>query len=74
MSLFWKKKKPALYYDPETQQPAVRKSICTGEMTVGFTDKATGKFQDYQRVNSLEELERFFQKYGIKAEEVKTIY
>ena len=46
MFLFKKKALPPLPYDPETQEPAVRKSICTGEMTVGFIDKATGKFHD----------------------------
>ena len=71
MSLF-KKKKSALGYDPETQQPAVRKSICTGEMTVGFIDKATGKFTDLMRVDGQKGLEAFMKEIG--AEEIRTIY
>ena len=71
MSLF-KKKKPALGYDPETQQPAVRKSICTGEMTVGFIDKRTGKFTDLMRVDGQRGLEAFMRDIG--AEEIKEIY
>ena len=71
MSLF-KKKRPAPGYDPETQQPAVRKSICTGEMTVGFIDKRTGKFTDLMRVDGQHELERFMEDIGAK--EYKTIY
>ena len=43
MGLFGKKQKIA--FDPAKQEPAVRKSICTGEMTVGFIDKETGKFR-----------------------------
>ena len=44
MSFFGKKKPmPAFSLNPATQEPAVRKSICTGEMTVGYIDKATGK-------------------------------
>ena len=44
MPFFKKKTLPPLPYDPETQEPAVRRSICTGEMTVGFIDKATVPF------------------------------
>ena len=56
MSLF-RKKPPAIKYDPATQQPAVRRSICTGEMTVGFIDRATGRFTDLMRVDGQHELE-----------------
>ena len=38
MPLFHKKEKP-LPFDPERQEPAVRRSICTGEMTLGFVDR-----------------------------------
>ena len=39
--MFGRKKKPVKKYDPETQEPILKKSICTGEMTVGFVDKET---------------------------------
>ena len=71
MSLF-KKKSKAIPYDPATQQPAVRKSICTGEMTAGFIDKQTGKFVDLMRVDGQAGLEAFKKEIG--ADEVKEIY
>ena len=71
MSLFRRKEKPVAY-DPATQQPAVRKSICTGEMTVGFIDRATGRFTDLMRVDSQKELDDFMKRIG--ADEIKTIY
>ncbi len=73
MSLFKRKPKtPSVAYDPQTQQPAVRRSICTGEMTVGFIDRRTGKFTDLMRVDSQYELDRFMQSIG--AQEYRTIY
>ena len=71
MPLFRKKHEPSIPYDPQTQEPAVRKSICTGEMTVGFIDKATGKFHDYMLVDS-QGLEEFCHRVGCK--EIRTIY
>ncbi len=70
MPLF-KKKTPQISYDPETQEPAVRRSICTGEMTVGFIDRATGKFHELMLVDSrgLEEFRR-----AVGKEEIRTIY
>ena len=70
MSLF-KRKRPAFQFDPDTQQAAVRRSICTGEMTVGFIDKATGKFTDLMCVDQ-RGLEAFMHDIGV--DEVKTIY
>ena len=71
MSLF-KKKAPKIAYDPATQEPAVRKSICTGEMTVGFVDRRTGKFTDLMRVDGQSGLEAFMRQIG--TEKIKTIY
>jgi hypothetical protein len=71
MPFFKKKTLPPLPYDPETQEPAVRRSICTGKMTVGFIDKATGKFHELMLVDS-QGLEEFCRRVG-KAS-VKTIY
>lgn len=73
MSLFKRKPKPpAVSFDPDTQQMAVRRSICTGEMTVGILDKATGKFTDLMRVDGQRELDAFMESVGAK--EYKTIY
>ena len=71
MKVFRRKKEP-VRFDPASQEPAVRKSICTGEMTVGFLDKKTGKFQDLMTVRNQKELEAFCRDVGAK--EIKTIY
>ena len=70
---FFKKKQPmpAFSLDPATQEPAVRRSICTGEMTVGYIDKATGKFHDLMMVDR-QGLEDFRRQAGV--EELKEIY
>ena len=70
MPLF-SRKPPRLPYDPETEQPAVRKSICTGEMTAGFLNRKTGKFREWMLVDD-RELEEFRRAAG--AEEVRVIY
>jgi len=74
MSLFRKSKKPSISYDPATQRPAVRRSICTGEMTVGFIDKTTGKFREYQLARDQRELEDFCHGVGIDPGDITTIY
>ena len=70
MSIF--RKKTAIRYNAETQDPAVRRSICTGEITVGFIDKASGKFHDYMCVHTQAELDEFCCAAGIT--DIKTIY
>ena len=74
MSLFKRKRPAAVPYDPATQQPAVRRSICTGEMTVGFIDRATGKFTDLMRVDDRKGLEDFCASVGADPDDIKTIY
>ena len=71
MSLFRRRKASDIRFDPQTQIPAVRKSICTGEMTVGFIDKASGKFTDLMCVDQ-KGLEAFMRDIGV--DEIKTIY
>ena len=74
MSLFHREKKPSIPYDRETQRPAVRRSICTGEMTVGFIDKSTGKFREYMLARDQQELENFCKGVGIDVKDLQTIY
>ena len=74
MSLFRKKSPPAISYDPKTQEPAVRSSICTGEMTVGFLDRKTGKFREYELARSQGEVEAFCKRVGIESKDIKRIY
>ena len=74
MSLFRKNSTPKIPYDPATQQPAVRQSICTGEMTVGFVDQNTGRFREYQLARDQKELDDFCRGVGIEPNQIKTIY
>ena len=73
VSLF-KRKEKKMAYDPAAQQPAVRCSICTGEMTAGYIDRATGKFHEVMRVDGRAGLEAFCAEIGARPEDVKTIY
>jgi hypothetical protein len=68
MSLFKKKtqtKLPKKTYDPETEQPVLRCSICTGEQVAGFKDLTTGKFHDIMLIRSPQELDEFMAAYNI---------
>ena len=76
MPLFFRRKReetrPA--YDPQRQQPAVRRSICTGEMTGGLVDRDTGRFHELELLRTREELRSFCAKMGVTEAEIKTIY
>ena len=72
MALFRKKHIEKIEYDPAVQQPAVRRSICTGEMTVGFVKG--GVFRDYALARDQKELEDFCRAVGVSPEELKTVY
>jgi hypothetical protein len=72
--LFGKKKRSEPSFDPARQQPAVRKSICTGEMTGGYIDRETGRFHELELLRTQEELGQFCARLGVRAEDVKTIY
>ena len=74
MKLFWKEQRQKIPYDPQTQEPAVRSSICTGEMTVGFIDRKTGKFHEYELARTQSDVERFCSDVGITTEQLKKIY
>ena len=73
--LFSKKKEEPVrkHYDPETQKPAIRCSICTGEQVAGFQDLKTGKFLEIQLLRRPEDLEQFKKEYGI-TEDPKKFY
>lgn len=73
MSLFHRKAKPAPY-DAEKLQPAVRKSYCNREMTLGFLVKETGQFRSCCAATTQKELEAFCREYGIRPEDLKTFY
>jgi len=59
-------------YDKETEVPALKSSICTGEQTAGFLDVNTGKFRDVMLIKTPADLEVFKKTYGV--DELKKIY
>lgn len=68
MSLFRKKEMPVTGYDRETQEPALRCSICTGEQVAGFRDRKTGHFEEVALIRTEADLEEFRRRYGIDGE------
>ena len=66
------RKKTKIEYDPAVSEPAVKRSICTGETTVGFIEIQTGKFHDLKLVTSQEEIDDFMRQTGV--ESIRTIY
>ena len=73
MPLFKKKTLP-IPYDPATQEPAVRTSICTGETVMGFVDRKTGKFQEYEPARSRSDVDSFCARVGVEQNDLKHIY
>ena len=63
---------PPRSYDPETEQPALRCSICTGEKTAGFRSRTTGRFREIMLIRSDKDLDRFRREYGV--DELVTFY
>lgn len=61
----FKRKKPAMAYDPAAQRPVLKCSICTGEQVAGFKDLRTGKINEVMLIRSDKDLELFRSKYGI---------
>lgn len=52
-------------YDPSTQKPILRCSICTGEQVAGFKDLHTGKFTDIMLIRDDRDLQTFKEQYGV---------
>ena len=74
MRWFWNKGPAPIPYDRETQEPAVRASICTGELTVGFVDRKTGRFHEYELAHDESEVDAFCQRVGVAPSEIKRIF
>lgn len=65
-NMFGKKKKPTTKsYNPETEYPMIRASICTGEKTAGIKDKTTGHIRDTRLIRNDDELDGFMREFGI---------
>ena len=74
MSIFHKKQEKPIPFDPSKEEPAIKKSICTGEATVGFVDRATGHFRDIQVVRSPLDIAEFCRRTGTDPDKIRTIY
>ncbi len=73
MSLFHPRKEPErIPYDPSIREPAIRRSICTGEMTAGFVDLVSGDFHDLMLLEDQKAVDEFCRRVG--RSEVRTIY
>jgi hypothetical protein len=74
--VFWQRKKQRLRkdYDRTHKRPVIRKSICTGEETACFQNRETGKLEEIMLLRDKADFEEFLQTYGLRAEEVETIY
>ena len=59
-------------YDPETQYPVIRSSICTGEKVAGFKNKNDGHFVEVMLIRTPADEQRFKEIYGL--EKIKTEY
>ena len=59
-------------YDPATQEPVIRASICTGERAAGFRSKIDGRFTEVMLLQSPDDERRFKEAYGI--DQLKTEY
>lgn len=71
--MFGKKKQTALNYDPATEKPVIKASICNGEQTAGFLDHNTNHFREDMLIRGAEDLYLFKKKYGIEGD-IEKIY
>lgn len=52
-------------YDPETQIPIIRASICTGERVAGFKSRSDGHFTEVMLIRAAEDERTFMETYDI---------
>ena len=60
------KSQPEIPYDPQTQYPIVKSSICTGEKVAGFRDKNGSHFTEVMVIRTPDDLNRFKAMYGLE--------
>ena len=71
---FFSKRVQTVEWDREAYEPAILKSICTGEETFGFISKADGRFHGLEVLRSTNDRAAMCERYGIKPEEIRTIF
>ncbi len=61
-------------WDPATQTPAIRCSICTGEQVAGFINRESGSFCAIQLLRDEDDLQAFRDAYGLGDMTIRKIY
>ena len=77
MNLLRKKKAPEPEFPAfslEEYEPVVRSSICTGERVACMRDRESGRLREGMLIRTGEDLDAFCKAYGLKPEQVKTVY
>lgn len=72
LPFFNKQPDDVIPYDPETQYPVIKSSICTGEKVAGFKGKSDGKFIEVMLIKNDNDKQKFMKLYGLDT--VKTEY
>lgn len=52
-------------YDPDTQRPVIKCSICDGEQVAGFKNVLTGEFTEVMLIRNQNDLDSFKKIYGL---------
>lgn len=71
--MFKKKQRQLKTYDPATQKPVLKCSICNGEQVAGFKNLRTGKIEEVMFVRDEKDLRDFKETYQI-TEPIEKIY
>ena len=70
--IFRKKQLFTTEYDPDTQYPVIRSSICNGAKIAGFKNKTDGHFTEVLFIRSDADIDAFKKACGL--DEIKTEY
>lgn len=74
MSLFHRRDPAPSPYPPEEYEPVLRSSICTGEKTACMRNRSTGKIIEIQLIRGERDLEDFCRSFGVRREDIRTVY
>ncbi|MCD8147182.1 MAG: aspartate dehydrogenase [Clostridiales bacterium] len=74
--MFWnrKPKTEPKTFDRTKKRPVIRASICTGEQTACFQNLETGKLEEIMLLRTPADRAEFLNTYGIREEELETVY
>ena len=59
---------------PPDREPAIRQSICTGEMTGGYIDRQDGRFHALRLLRTPAEKAAFCREMGVAPEQIRILY